>query len=432
MPWSKTGAVVAAVTLSGVLAFAMRGTGVADEDSNAACAAPASTTVNHVLSTGQSLSLGLGGAPPLTTAQPYANLMLEPGVINGGAGSARFVPLVEGDALPGSTVALETMSSAFANLVTTMAREQLVPARPQRQCGHDVLVSVHGLSGMPYSVLKKGTTAYENGMAQARKARELAIASGRAYVVRAVTSVHGEADHTSSNGAYEANLLEWQRDYETDARALTGQAEPVPMFITQMSSWTVYGAATSAIPAAQLGAHVAAPGKVILVGPKYHLPYVDGVHLTNEGYRHMGEDHAKAYRRVVLEGRTWEPVRPKKITRASAVITVVFHVPSPPLVLDAALVSNPGGFGFSYIDDSAAPPVIRRVAVSAPDTLRITLSAPPQGSNGRLRYAFSGNAGARGGPKTGPRGNLRDSDATHSRSGHALYNWCVHFDEPVP
>ena len=42
-----------------------------------------------------------------------------------------------------------------------------------------------------------------------------------------------------------------------------------------------------------------------------------------------------------------------------------------------------------------------------------------------------GTAGAAGGPVTGARGNLRDSDATKSRHDYPLYNWCVHFDEPV-
>jgi hypothetical protein len=71
------------------------------------------------------------------------------------------------------------------------------------------------------------------------------------------------------------------------------------------------------------------------------------------------------------------------------------------------------------------------VALSGPDTVVITLSATP-GANGHLRYAFTGISGALGGPTTGPRGNLRDSDATPSRDGFKLYNWCVHFDMPAP
>ena len=189
--------------------------------------------------------------------------------------------------------------------------------------------------------------------------------------------------------------------------------------------------ATSIIPSAQLAAHVNAPGKIILVGAKYHLPYVaDGVHLTNEGYRHMGEDYAKVYRRVILEGKAWEPIRPKTITRSGAVVTVTMYVPAPPLVLDTALITNPGNFGFEWVSDAPVP-TIASVVLTGADTVVITLSAVP-GANGRLRYAFTGTSGALGGPTTGPRGNVRDSDTTPSRNGYALYNWGVHFDLPAP
>jgi len=174
---------------------------------------------------------------------------------------------------------------------------------------------------------------------------------------------------------------------------------------------------------------VSAPGKVVLVGAKYHLPYVaDGVHLTNEGYQHMGEDCAKVYRRVILEGKAWEPVRPHTVTRAGAVITVKMHVPALPLVIDITIVSDPGNKGFEW---AGGGETIASVAITAPDAVAITLSAAPAAA-GRLRYAFTGTSGALGGPTTGPRGNLRDSDATPSRFGYPLHNWCIHFDQPVP
>ena len=177
-----------------------------------------------------------------------------------------------------------------------------------------------------------------------------------------------------------------------------------------------------------------APTKHVLVGPKYHLTYfTDGVHLTNEGYRHMGEDYAKVYRRVILEGKAWEPVRPKTVTRAGAVITVKMHVPVPPLALDTTRVSDPGNYGFEYVDDSTLPPEIASVAVTGPDTVTVTLSkAPVAGATKSLRYAYTGTIGANAGPKTGARGNLRDSDKTPSRDGYELFNWCIHFAEVVP
>lgn len=384
--------------------------------------------INHVLGTGQSLSVGSQGTPTLSTMQPYDNLRFVTGVIAGGTGLTSFVPLVEGNT--------ETLSSSFANLVTKMAREEILLGQPAGKTSHDLLVSAHGVGGRPYSALKKnGTlTAYANGIAQAQAGHDLAVAANKTHVVRAVTNVHGESDHQNGNTTYEANLLEWQSDYETDVKAITGQAEPVPMLHTQFSSWTKLagGLTTSAVAAAQLSAHVNAPGKIILVGAKYHLPYVnDGVHLTNEGYRHMGEDYAKVYRRVILEGKTWEPVRPKAVTRAGAVVTLKMHVPVPPLVIDTVRVSDPGNYGFEWTDDGPVVPTIVSVAVTGPDTVVVTLSGVPN-ANGRIRYAFTGVAGAKGGPTTGPRGNLRDSDATPSRDGYELYNWGVHFDVPSP
>jgi hypothetical protein len=381
--------------------------------------------INHVLATGQSLSVGALGTPTLSTAQPYANTMFVTGVITGGTGLTSFVPLVEGS--------VETMSSSFASLVTKMARDVVLVGQPVGKTSHELLISGHGIGGTAYVGLKKGTAAYANGIAQAQAGHDLALAAGKTHVVRAVTNVHGESDSQSGNLNYEANLLEWQSNYETDVKAITKQAESIPMLHTQFSSWTRLAGlpTTSIIPSAQLAAHVNAPGKIILVGAKYHLPYVaDGVHLTNEGYRHMGEDYAKVYRRVILEGKLWEPVRPKAITRAGAVVTVKMHVPAPPLVLDTALVSDPGKMGFEWVSDGT-PPTITSVVLSGPDTVIVTLSAAP-GANGRLRYAYTGTSGALGGPTTGARGNLRDSDATPSRNGYALYNWCIHFDAPVP
>src|SRR5690606_9111896 len=174
------------------------------------------------------------------------------------------------------------------------------------------------------------------------------------------------------------------------------------------------------------------PDRIVLMGPKYVLPYVpDGVHLTGEGERWLGEMHAKVLERVLVEGEPWRPVSPIDIERQGAEITVQMWVPAPPLVLDELTVTDPGNYGFDYTDASGAPPSIVSVELVGEDAVRITLSEVPVGGNRRLRYAMNGIASQPAGPTTGARGNLRDSDATESRHGYALHNWCVHFDEPV-
>ena len=381
--------------------------------------------LNHVLSTGQSLSVGSQGTPILSTTQPYDNKMFATGVRAGGTGLTSLVPLVE--------TGVETMSAGMSTLITSLAETETLKGKPAPKNTHRLLVSCHGIGGTAYAGLKKGTSAFTNGMAQATAGQALAKAAGMTYVVRAVTNVHGESDHIAQNAQYEQNLVEWQKDYETDVTAITGQKEPIPMLHTQMSSWTKYGQATSIIPSAQLAASVKSNGKIVMVGPKYFLAYApDGVHLNAAGYRHMGEYYAKVYRHVILVGKTWEPVRPKSITRAGNVIRVVFHVPSPPLVFDTTLVSAIANQGFEYTDDSGAPPAITKVSLDGPDAVKIELAAAPTGGGQRVRYAFTGTAGAIGGPTAGPRGNLRDSDATPSKNGSPLYDWAVHFDEPVP
>ena len=372
--------------------------------------------LHHVLGTGQSLANGTAGSPALSTSQPYANRMFDTGVLPGAPKATTFVPLVE--------QSVETMSSSFANLVTKLARDG--------SGSHDLLVSAYALGGAPYASMKKGTAAYAVTIAQANAGVAIARASSIPYDITAVTSADGGGDHVAKNAHLADDLAQWQQDFETDLRAISGQATPIPLFNTQYSSWTEYDA-TSPIPIAQLRAHVEHPGKVIVVGPRYPFLYgPDGVHLTNEGYRLMGEYYARAYRRVVVEHGTWEPLRPKTVTRSAAVITVRFLVPAPPLVLDTTHASDPGNMGFEYADDGPATPSITSVALSGADTVTVTLSAEPTGANRRIRYAYTGVQGAHAGLQTGARGNLRDSDATPSRNGYALYDWCVHFDEAVP
>lgn len=379
-------------------------------------AAPPRGAIHHVLGTGQSLASGTLGVPALSVKQPYDNRMFETGVLAGGTGLTAFVPLVESG--------VETMSSSFANLVTRLARDA--------GRSHDMLVSVHAVGGQPYRTMKKGTAAYATSIAQATAGLAVASARNLAYDVAAITSADGGGDHVDKNTHLATDLAEWQRDYEADVKAITGQGGIVPLFNTQYSSWTEYEA-TSPIPLAQLRAHVDNPGKVIVVGPRYAFAYgPDGVHLTNEGYRQMGEYYAKAYRRVVVEHGTWEPLRPTAVTRAGAVITVKFIVPAPPLVLDTTLATDPGNLGFEYADDGPATPSIASVALTGADTVAITLASEPTGTNRRIRYAYTGIFGAKAGLQTGARGNLRDSDTTPSRNGYALHDWCVHFDEAVP
>jgi hypothetical protein len=413
--------------------------------------------INHVISTGQSNSVAHEGRPVLSTTQPYGNLMFDVGVMTSGncegegcrtyQKPSSFVPLVEGDTF---WWPVETMSAGLANQVTKLATE--VHKKPS----HDVLVSLHGRNGLTYWCLRKGScnfvdpsylVAYDEGMMQVEDGKRLADAAGKSYVVRAVTVIHGESDdyayatntqqfpNDGTDGSpqsitsYADGLLEWQRDYEAGIKAITGQTVPVPLLISQFSGWN--NIPHSAVTQFQYEAHVRSEGKVVLVAPAYILEWhADCRHYTNHGERQLGEYFAKVYSRIVIEGRRWEPVRPRQITIAGSVVTARFHVPVPPLVLDTDRVTDPGQYGFEVVNEAGANLPIDSVALDGPDTVKITLANPPNGK-ARLRYAFTGVPNTCPGRFVGPRGNLRDSDATPSQAGYELFNWGVHFEAPI-
>jgi hypothetical protein len=441
--------------------------------------------INHVLSTGASDSVANGGSPPLTTTQPFSNLSFDVGVMTAGSCDGNgckayqtptaFKPLVEGDTYFG--YAVETMSSSLANQASVFAGASF--AKFGLPYTHDVLVSHHGRSGNEYWCLRQQTAnlspganvcyyqsslgylpAFDEGMKQVQKAKALAAASGKTYVVRAVTAIHGQGESDSNEQnftflestdgtgrrlmSYTDGLLDWQRDYDTRVRAITGQAEPIPLFISQFGSMTT---AMSIIPQRQLDAHVASKGKVVLVAPNYPLPhYQDCNHYTNHSQRWLGAYFAKAYQRVVIEGKTWEPTRPTAITRSGNVIKVKYVVPVPPLVIDTQRVdaSNdkfpvPPIDGFIFRDSTMSASVTS-VAVTAPDEVTITLSSAPTGTNRILRYAFESQLPdfRCPGPTSGARGNVRDSDGTKAHhldadgNPYELFNWSVAFQLDVP
>ena len=454
--------------------------------------------INHILETGQSNAVSNGGTPgttipintvPYTTAQPYTNLMFDTGVMTSincdGDGCpavnyvapASFVPLVEQDAFF-SSPKVETASSAMANEVTSLALGTFMfnvkAGYPKK---HDVLVSLHGRSGNTYWCLRKGGCSYkpaselkafDEAVKQVMAAKALAAASvpPKSYVVRAVTSIHGESDHyayqmngdnhpefplVGTNGVadriqeYDDALIEWQEDYEAMVKGITGQAQAVPLFISGLSGWT--GDRHSKLSLLQMSAHLRAPGKVVYVAPGYVFEgavptsfpttgALECLHFSIHGQQQLGEYFAKAYAQVVFKGKPWEPLRPIDIQRAGAVITVKFLVPAPPITLDTTRVAMIGNYGFDFSEGGVLQS-IASVVVTAPDTVTITLAAAPGAGIKRLTYAINqptpnGCIGPGVVAAGGARGNLRDSDATPSLHGYSLYNWEVPFDMPVP
>ena len=385
-----------------------------------------SSVMHQILSTGQSLAGG--AAPLLSLSQPFQNKMLN-------SSYTALVPLagtVQGANFNGN----ETISCGMANTISnlTLGANQF-----------NSVVSLCGVSGSRYQLLKKGTQPYTNGINRMTEARNLCYQEGKSYVVSAVTTIHGESDTSVSVSAetYASYLNEWQSDYETDAKIISGQSEGVPLFTDQCASWTKFGKTTPTVSLGQLKASIDNPTKIILVTPKYFFDYNDGVHLYGNSQRRLGEYYGKVMKKVLVDHEPWKPLSPLAVTRTDNIVTVTFNVPVAPLAFDTDAVAVKENYGFEYFDDSSTPPTITSVALAGPTSISITLSAIPTGGNKKIAYAYTGilNFGAGRNAPNSVRGNLRDSDATPAfyqdvnvpdTMGNLLRNWCVTFIELVP
>ena len=406
--------------------------------------------VNHILSTGQSNSVANGSSPYLTRTQPYNNIMFNSGVMTAKPCDGQvcrgydtpnsFVPLVEGDSF--FEYPVETMSSAMANQITN-----LLP-------GHVSLVSLHGRSGNVYNCLRQygcgwfpatNVTPFEEGMWQVRDGLRLATAQNKSYIVRAVTSVHGESDAynnifpqpalnnaclpTAMVNSYKDALVEWQCTYDKEIRKITNQVDEVPLLISQLSGQNKF--AYAQVQQDQYLAHRDSNGKVVLVTPTYFLSYRnDCLHFSNVGTQMLGEYFAKAYNTIVVEGKKYEPLRPQRVYFKSVQqIAIDYMVPSPPLVIDSVTVSDPGYLGFEVYQNGVKQTLTgvdaqgSRVILFTQDVLI--------GPGVEVRYAMNQNVASCIGPFAGARGNIRDSDPMVSQLGNHLYNWSVQFTEQV-
>lgn len=381
--------------------------------------------LNTIISTGQSLAIGRVGSPALSTTQPYNNVMLSgagsgPTNETGGGGrglGTSLIPLVE--------VGQESIGSSMANGITHLTGDD----------NYQIGVINNANGGTAYSGLKKGSSRYTLGMGQLDNISAAAETAGKQVRVIGVTNIHGETDNMNgvTYAQYKDYLEEWQSDYQTDVFAKTGQTGVLPMFTDQMSTCTSpysNGKTTCHIAQAQLDASEENPGKIILVGPKYFFNYIDQHHLTNSSYRWLGEYYAKVMYKVLIEGETWRPLSPDSATISGSEIFVNFHVPAGQLQFDTTMEPLKTNYGFEYYD-SASSASITNVEIIDTDTVKITLSNTPTGSDQRIRYAYTGVTGVNGGEAAAPRGNLRDTDPAPSQYGNTLYNWAVHFDEPL-
>ena len=378
--------------------------------------APFVTTLLHIVSSGQSLSMGATAAP--TTLQPpTANrlLTLQDGVRLTNQDDTLTAAMVA----PFKPLVAKTTEVPAVQLAAQLNRTRGIPSNA------GLLVSCHGRGGYAIAALNKGTLPYTNSITAVTNAKAEAVRLGLGYRVPFVDWIQGENDANRAQGVYLAALLQLQTDYDTDIRAISAQPQTVPLLLDQISNWTMYSTATSFVPLEQLQAALTYPTRFYCAGPKYWLQTnTDGIHLAAENSMRLGVMHDRAAQ-AIINGASWKPTHAVSAARVGAVVTLRFHTPSGPLVIDTVNVTDPGNLGIRYVDDSGVA-TIQSVKLLGDNTLEVTLSAVPTGTNPYIGIADIGTVGAAGGPVTGPRACLRDSSTDLDGYGQPVYNWACH------
>lgn len=453
-----------ACALAAAAAIGCGGSSASSKDGGSDAAAPLPAPAwdwAGVIGTGQSLAVGVMGTPNLAIDEPagYHNLMLS---LHGAvvppldptSSLLKMVSLAEPlrsfstmypEAYPGN-IDGETVHTAMADQITSL----------YLAAGGADYVTAHtevGESGQGYVEIEKaatyttngGTTstgtaglAYAASLFEAQAITTLATAAGKTYGVGAIIITHGEAD--AGNTDYESDLVQLWSDYNQDLLPITGQTAPIPMLVSQQHSSPSTAGLGSASTLAQWMVGVDHPGDIICSGPKYQYPYAsDFTHLTAQGYDLLGEKYGQVYFQKVVLGQDWQPLQPLSLSISGNVISVKFHVPVPPLVLDADSVTPPpqqavpewmNGHGFE-VTSAGAPATIQSVQIAGDDTVQITVGDVPGSLNSAVSYAFTANATAMPGG-TVRWGQLHDSDPfVGSTTGLGQTNHCVAFQMPI-
>ena len=427
----------------------------------AAVAPPAARVlfgITGIVGTGQSLSVGAQATTfSAAASQPrFNNLKL---ALNGtrvppftpGAGALSLVPLVE----PIRPLATTFPSAYPANLYgetphAAMAAQITMLARQAGLADYVTAHTVVGESGQGMNVINKAATEVVNGATSTGRAyratlfeiaaiKRLAAARGQTYGVGAIVLTHGETD--SGNTGYESAMVQLWSDYNQDIKALTGQAESIPLITSQQHSFGfTANQRTSVAPStiAEWRVGVDNANNILCAGPKYQYPYAsDNIHLVTRGYELLGEKTGEVYFQRVVLGNSWQPLQPIAVSRSGRVVTVRFHVPVPPLAWDTALPTPhqsaltqwAQGRGFELRQGNTLLTISSVQIVN--DTVQITAAANvPAGAI--VGYAATSDGVALAGVSR-RWGKLIDSDRTVGVfTGQAQPNYAVAFELTVP
>ena len=380
--------------------------------------------VTHIISYGQSLSIGVKGTPIISTVQPYDNLMFNGGVQPGTdtANVTSLVPLVE-QAQPNG--GYETVLSGCCNKLS--------------QYGNDsqFLGTATGVGNTPIASLGKGTVGYTRTLFARDPAKSCSANINKTYSMGAFLWLQGEADVSSMFSPffptqckqYKAQLAQLWRDLNADFSDCNTIASAIPLISYQLSfnslSVNAEGVTQAQLDVSNEFDHI------YCAGPTYNLTYSeDNIHLSGPSYYIYGHYFARALNEII-NGRDWKPLHIKSARRSGKGLLLKYHVPHGPLVIDPFKGVETTDHGFAVYDTNGDKLTISSVTAVTEDAIKILLSITPPGPVA-IKYARDYSNGQCNGAGVAT-GDVRDSSdeiATYKISTTTynvnLYNYACH------
>ena len=307
------------------------------------------------------------------------------------------------------------------------------------QLGEDTIVCIfpggHGMDVI--TKLMKPVKPYKKFIEEIAYAHQKAVDRGWEFYIPAICWMQGESDVAEyPNTDYKALFHQMYNDFNTDIKNITHQQDDIRIICYQTSAITKgeryklnnYDALEPRTPTAQMEM-IREDSLIWASGPTYPYHFVrDALHIDAIGQKSIGFLAAISAIGIIRHGTPVIGLMPLDFVVSENHIRIPFHVPCPPLCLDTITVNKADNYGFNVIRKDNTD-IISAISINQ-DTVIINCKESP--INCKIRYAVNGEY-LKGGYKSGPRGNLRDSQGNKmkfvsSGKDYPIHNWCYQFD----
>jgi hypothetical protein len=361
--------------------------------------------INFIICAGQSLAGGASGV--IISSQPYDNIKIN-----------LATDLVFFAGFSGGSTPPEPSAMSYTKELLLKENGIAYTDHFYRLCSFNTAVAANNMAQLSPG---GSSGAYENGVAGMAKAHTLATAHGRTFAINAIFWTQGEADNGINELTYRAAEASLAESYNTAAKAETGQAHDIAFITYQCCSDVSPNVAVAQWKAAM------EHRLIYMACPIYFMPYGDFQHLTAAGEDWMGGYYGLVYKRVVIEGKDWEPLQPTRCVPVGNNIDVYFNRKE--LVFDTTLMPAQTNSGFSVENAAGVVQAITSLTILEGGRIRIALGSAPT-ADWAVKYGHNSVTGKA--PFVGGGGNLRDRQGDSLvYNGNTMHNWCVIFNWKV-